>query len=57
MTYKKCINWASLSYPGADPEFVEGGFKSFKGGLFTTFYIIFRKFPHIIEIIWSKRGV
>ena len=43
---------------GADPEFLEGGFKSTKGGSFSTFYLISYKFPHDEnEIIWSQRGV
>ena len=41
----------------ADPGFLEGGFKSIKRGSFSTFYLIFHKFSHEIEIIWSQRGV
>ena len=45
------------AHTGADPGLMEGGFKSIQGGSFITFYLIFRKFPHEIEIIWSQRGV
>ena len=42
---------------GADPGFLEGGFKFIKGGSFSTFYLIFLKIPHDIKIIWFQRGV
>ena len=42
---------------GADPGFLEGGFRSMKRGSFSTLYMIFHKFPHEIEIIWFQRGV
>ena len=34
--------WGVSNAPstGADPEFLEGGFKSTKGGSFSTFYLI-----------------
>ena len=28
-----------------------------EGGSISTFYMIFHKFPHEIEVIWSQRGV
>ena len=36
---------------GADPGFLEGGFKSTKGGSFPRIYLIFHKFSHEIERI------
>ena len=38
---------------GADPGFLEGGFKPTKGGSFTTFYLNFLQFSHEFQIIWS----
>ena len=43
--------------PGADPGFLEWGFKVIKGGSFSPFYPIFPKFTHENKIIWFQRGV
>ena len=32
----------------------ERGVQIYQGGLFLTFFLIFHKFPHETEIIWSK---
>ena len=34
-----------------------GGSNPTKGGSFSTYYLIFHKFPHETEIIWSPRGI
>ena len=49
------VNFLILS--GADPIFLEGGFKYIKvcvwgGGSFSAFYLDFHKFSHEIEISW-----
>ena len=44
------------SHAGADPGFLEGGFKSTKGGSFPTFHLIFHKFSHENERICLQRG-
>ena len=54
--------WLSLELEffldsGADPGFLEGGFKSTKGGSFPRIYLIFHKFSHKIERICLQRGV
>ena len=46
-----------LTLQGRIQDFIEGGFKSIKRGFVSTFCLIFHKFPHEIEIIWSQRGV
>ena len=43
--------------PGADPGFLDRGFKFRKGGLFSQCCLIFSKIPHENEIIQFKRGV
>ena len=41
--------------PGADPGFLERRFRCIKGGpTICYFYLIFLKYPHENEIIWSK---
>ena len=48
----------SLLDTGADPGFLEGGFKSTLGVCFQNFTgLKFHKFPHEIEIVLSNRGV
>ena len=47
----------ALNMPGVDLGFLERGFQIHQGGTFSTFYLIFHKFPHEIEIIWSQREV
>ena len=40
---------AEATFPGADPGFLEGGgSNSSRGGSFSAFYLIVRKFPHVI---------
>ena len=51
-TFVKC-QWIR---PGADTGFLEGGFKSTKGGSFPTFSLIFHKSSLEIERICFQRG-
>ena len=38
-------------------DFLKGGSNPSGGGSFSTFYLIFHKFSHEIEIIWFQKGV
>ena len=46
-----------MLHAGADPGFLEGGFKFTKGGSFCWFNPTFQINPHENEIIWPQRGV
>ena len=46
-----CMCYYCLEFAGADPRFLDRGFKFRKGGSFSQFCVIFSKIPHENEII------
>ena len=62
MSFDKIIMLVSSNEPfdkiqGRIQDLRKGGSNHSRGGSFSTFYLIFYKFPHEIEVIWFQRGV
>ena len=55
MYVEKVLN--ENNFQGSIQDFWKGGSNPSKGSLFSTFYLIFHKFPYEIEICWFQRWV